>query len=126
VIVGTGLDLCEVARVRRMVARWGDRFLERVFTPGEIAYARRHLDPAEPLAARFAAKEAALKALGSGLSLGVRWREVEVRREEGGRPTLALSGRAAALGRARGVARLHLSLTHEAGLALAQVLAEDA
>jgi holo-[acyl-carrier protein] synthase len=125
-IVGTGLDVVEIARVRRLATRWGDRFLERVFTPGEVAYARRRRDPAEHLAARFAAKEATLKALGTGLSLGVRWREMEVRRPPGQRPTVVLSGRTAALGAARGIRALHLSLTHDAGIALAQVLAEGA
>lgn len=123
-IVGVGVDLVEVARIRRAVDRWQDRFLQRVFTPDELAYALGRRDPAEHLAARFAAKEAALKALGIGLSLGVRWRELEVRRPPGGPPTMALSGRAAALGRRRGVATLHLSLAHDGGYALAQVIAE--
>jgi holo-[acyl-carrier protein] synthase len=96
-----------------------------VFTDEELAYALRRHDPAEHLAARFAAKEATLKALGTGLSMGVRWREMEVRRARGGPPTLALSGRTAALGAAQGIRRLHVSLTHDAGLAMAQVLAED-
>jgi holo-[acyl-carrier protein] synthase len=124
VIVGIGIDVVEIARVRRLLDRWGDRFLQRVFTDDEVAYARRRHDPAEHLAARFAAKEATLKALGTGLSMGVRWREMEVRRVRGQRPTLSLSGRTAELGTARGVERLHVSLTHDAGLALAQVLAE--
>jgi holo-[acyl-carrier protein] synthase len=124
VVVGIGIDVVEIARVRRLMERWQERFLRRVFTDEEIAYALRRHDPAEHLAARFAAKEATLKALGTGLSMGVRWREMEVRRPGGGRPTLALSGRTAALGAARGVRRLHVSLTHDAGLAVAQVLAE--
>jgi len=122
-IVGTGVDLCEIARVRRLLDRWRERFLDRVFTAEEQAYALARHDPAEHLAARFAAKEATLKALGTGLSMGVRWREIEVLRPRGQRPTIALSGRAATIGRARGVHRLHLSLTHDGGLALAQVLA---
>lgn len=123
-IVGTGVDLCEISRVRRLLDRWRDRFLERVFTPEEQAYALARHDPAEHLAARFAAKEATLKALGTGLSMGVRWKEIEVRRARGKRPTLVLSGRTATIGEARGVSRLHLSLTHDGGLALAEVLAE--
>jgi holo-[acyl-carrier protein] synthase len=126
VIVGIGIDVVEIARVRRLRERWGERFLARVFTREERAYAERRRDPAEHLAARFAAKEATLKALGTGLSMGVRWREMEVRRAPGGPPTLALSGRTAALGAARGIRRLHVSLTHDAGVALAQVLAEGA
>jgi len=125
VIVGIGIDVVEIARVRRLLERWGDRFLQRVFTPEEVAYAQRRHDPAEHLAARFAAKEATLKALGTGLSMGVRWREMEVRRARGQRPVLTLAGRTAALGAERGIRRLHVSLTHDAGLALAQVLAED-
>lgn len=125
-IVGIGIDVVEIARVRRLLERWGERFLGRVFTEGERAYAWCRRDPAEHLAARFAAKEATLKALGTGLSMGVRWREMEVRRVGGGAPTLALSGRTAALGAARGIRRLHVSLTHDGGLALAQVVAEGA
>jgi len=124
VIAGIGVDLVHVPRIRQAIERWQERFLERVFTADEIAYARRRRDPAEHLAARFAAKEAALKALGTGLSMGVRWREVEVRRARGEPPRLALSGRTAALGAARGVRVLHVSLTHDGEYALAQVLAE--
>ena len=123
-IAGIGVDLVHVPRIRQAIERWQERFLERVFTAEEIAYARRRRDPAEHLAARFAAKEAALKALGTGLSMGVRWREVEVRRARGEPPRLALSGRTAALGAARGVRVFHVSLTHDGEYALAQVLAE--
>jgi holo-[acyl-carrier protein] synthase len=124
VILGVGVDLVRIARIRQAMARWQDRFLERVFTEGELAYARRRRDPAEHLAARFAAKEATLKALGTGLSMGVRWREMEVRRARGEPPRLALSGRTAALGAARGVRTFHVSLTHDGDYAMAQVLAE--
>jgi holo-[acyl-carrier protein] synthase len=123
-VLGIGIDIVEIARVRRLMERWQDRFLHRVFTDDELAYARARRDPAEHLAARFAAKEATLKALGTGLSMGVRWREMEVRRLRGQPPTLALSGRTAELGAARGIRRLHVSLTHDGGLAVAQVLAE--
>ncbi|HEV8676826.1 MAG TPA: holo-ACP synthase [Methylomirabilota bacterium] len=123
-IVGVGVDLVRIARIRAAIERWQDRFLERVFTPDEVAYARGRRDPAEHLAARFAAKEAALKALGTGLGMGVRWRELEVQRARGERPRLALSGRTAALGAARGVRTLHLSLSHDGEYALAHVLAE--
>ena len=123
-VVGIGIDVVEIARIRRLMERWQDRFLRRVFTEAELAYALGRHDPAQHLAARFAAKEATLKALGTGLSMGVRWREMEVRRAGGQPPRLALSGRTAELGQARGVQRLHVSLTHDAGLAVAQVLAE--
>jgi holo-[acyl-carrier protein] synthase len=123
-ILGIGIDIVDIARIRRLMERWQDRFLKRVFTDAELDYALGRHDPAEHLAARFAAKEATLKALGTGLSMGIRWREMEVRRARGQRPTLALSGRTAALGKAQGIRRLHVSLTHDAGLAVAQVLAE--
>jgi holo-[acyl-carrier protein] synthase len=125
VIVGVGVDIVEIARIRRVVERWQDRFIRRVFTPDELAYALGRRDPAEHLAARFAAKEAVLKALGTGLTMGVRWREMEVRRPRGGRPTLRLTGRMQALGAARGVRALHVSLSHDGGYALAQVVAES-
>jgi holo-[acyl-carrier protein] synthase len=123
-IVGIGIDLVQIPRIRRLLERWQDRFLARVFTPDEIAYALGRHNPAEHLAARFAAKEATLKALGTGLSMGVRWREMEVRRARGQRPTLVLTGRTAELGAARGVRALHVSLTHDGDYAMAQVLAE--
>ena len=123
-VVGIGIDVVEIERIRRLMDRWQDRFLQRVFTEAEIAYALRRHDPAQHLAVRFAAKEATLKALGTGLSMGVRWREMEVRRGRGQPPQLALSGRTAELGEARGIRRLHVSLSHDAGLAVAQVLAE--
>jgi holo-[acyl-carrier protein] synthase len=118
------VDLVLISRVRRAMERWQARFLERVFTAEELAYSLGRRDPAEHLAARFAAKEATLKALGTGLTMGVRWREMEVRRARGGPPTLSLSGRTAAIGTARGVRALHLSLTHDGDYALAQVVAE--
>jgi holo-[acyl-carrier protein] synthase len=125
VVVGIGIDVVEIARIRRLRERWQDRFLQRVFTEAELAYALCRHDPAQHLAARFAAKEATLKALGTGLSMGVRWREMEVRRPRGQAPCLMLSGRTAELADARGIRRLHVSLSHDAGLAVAQVLAED-
>src|SRR5580698_11565296 len=95
------------------IARFGERFLERVFTPGEIAYClMRKKGSAESLAARFAAKEAGAKALGTGISRGVGWRELEVRRSPGQRPELHLSGRAAQIAAALGVNRISLSLSH--------------
>lgn len=123
-VVGIGVDLVQIERIRRLMERWHDRFLQRVFTPDEIAYALGRRDPAEHLAARFAAKEATLKALGTGLTMGVRWREMEVRRARGERPTLVISGRTAAVGAARGVRALHVSLAHDGDYAMAQVLAE--
>jgi len=124
--LGLGTDLIEIERVQASIDRFGDRFLERLFTPGEIAFClRKKSRAAESFAARFAAKEAGAKALGTGISRGVGWKEIEVRREAGERPTLHLSGRASERAAAMGVRRLQLSLTHSKALALAVVVAED-
>jgi holo-[acyl-carrier protein] synthase len=122
---GIGIDLVRIGRMREVIARWEDRFLRRVFTDGEIAYCRARRNPAQHFAARFAAKEAGLKALGTGLRLGVSWRELEVRRERGQAPTLVLSGRSREIGRARGGQRMLLALTHEGDYALAQAMLVD-
>ena len=125
-VLGLGTDLIEIERVQASIDRFGQRFLERLFTPGEIAFClRKKRHAAESFAARFAAKEAGAKALGTGISRGVGWKEIEVRREAGERPTLHLSGRANERAAAMGVRRLQLSLTHSKGLALAVVVAED-
>ena len=125
-VLGLGTDLIETRRVQESIERYGERFLERIFTEGEIAYCmRKRKNAAESFAARFAAKEAGAKALGTGISRGVSWKEFEVRREASGRPTLHLSGRAAELAEAMGVRRVQLSLTHSRELALAVVVAED-
>ena len=124
-IRGIGIDLVQIPRLRRVVERWQDRFLERVFTEEELAYCRARRDPVPHLAARFAAKEAGLKALGTGLRLGVRWRELEVRRERGQPPVLVLSGRSRAIGEARGGRRMLLTLTHDGEYACAQAMLVD-
>jgi holo-[acyl-carrier protein] synthase len=126
-IVAIGTDAIEVERVRRAVdhARWGERFRQRVFTAGEVAYCARRRRSAESFAARFAAKEAVMKALGTGYANGVWWRDIEVVRESGA-PRLVLRGGAAARAAALGITRWHLSLTHTAGQALAYVIAETA
>lgn len=123
-IVGTGVDLIEVERIAASIARFGDRFLARVFTPDEIRYCRSKHNFAERFAARFAAKEAALKAIGTGWHGGVAWVEVEVRRERSGRPTLHYSGRAAEFASRLGMKRASLSLSHTAVHAIAQVILE--
>src|SRR5262245_58749092 len=111
--------------MREVIARWEDRFLRRVFTDGEIAYCRARRDPAQHFAARFAAKEAGLKALGTGLRLGINWRELEVQRERGRAPTLVLSGRSREIGLRRGGRRMLLALTHDGDYALAQAMLVD-
>ncbi|MBI4518434.1 MAG: holo-ACP synthase [Deltaproteobacteria bacterium] len=125
-IVGVGIDLIEVARIAAALnhARTGARFEARVFTPGEIAYCRRRAKAAESFAARFAAKEAVMKALGRGyLGGGIGWRQIEVVRGRG-RPEIVLSGRARQEAAAQGITRWHLSLTHTPVLAAAYVIAE--
>lgn len=121
-ISGIGVDLVSIPRMRETIERWQDRFLRRVFTEREIAYCRGHRDPTPHFAARFAAKEAGLKALGTGLQLGVHWRELEVHRERSQAPTLVLSGKSKEIGRDRGGSRMLLSLSHEGDYALAQAI----
>ncbi len=121
-VVGVGLDLVEVARMERAEARWGRSFLERVFTLREIADCGDGALRFQRLAARFCAKEAAFKALGRGRpALG--WREVEIARDESGRPRVALSGRALARARELGISEVLISLTHVAVLAMAEAVA---
>jgi holo-[acyl-carrier protein] synthase len=125
-IVGSGIDLVEIARIHASVERFGQRFLDRIFTASEQAYCLRKKKSAESLAARFAAKEAGAKALGTGISHGVNWLEIEVTREPSGRPTLHFHGRAAQIASGLGVAHVSVSLTHGADLAMATVILEDA
>ena len=123
-IVGTGVDIVEVPRVTAAIERFGRRFLARIYTEAEIRYCQSRRNSAERFAARFAAKEAALKALGTGWGRGVAWREVEVRREPGGRPSVHFSGRAAEFAARLGMKQASLSLSHTAELAIAQVILE--
>jgi holo-[acyl-carrier protein] synthase len=123
-IVGTGVDIAEPARLEQAVARYGQRFLDRIFTPKEIAYCERKRNKWERYAVRFAAKEAAFKALGTGWRRGVRWRDVEVANLPSGKPTLNLSGRAQEFADRLGVRQISLSLTHAQQFVLAQVIFE--
>ena len=124
-ILGTGTDLTEIDRIQQAVERYGDRFLHRVYTAAEIAYCRRKgRNAAESLAARFAAKEAGAKALGTGIAKGVSWRELEVTHLPGGRPTLLLHGRAAERAAGMGMTAIHLSLSHSRAMAIATVILE--
>jgi holo-[acyl-carrier protein] synthase len=124
-ILGIGTDMIEISRIEQSITQFGERFLDRVFTPVEIAYCRqKKKHSAESFAARFAAKEAAAKALGTGISRGVSWKEIEVQRRPGGPPTLHLSGRAREIARQLGITRLSLSLTHSRDMALAVAIAE--
>jgi holo-[acyl-carrier protein] synthase len=123
-ILGIGTDLAEVDRIERTFQKYGQRFLSRVYTGREIGYAMRKKAYAERLAARFAAKEAGMKAIGTGWRRGVTWRDFEVVNEASGRPTLRLSGVAASIAAQLGVTRVSLSLTHTATVAMAVVILE--
>ncbi len=124
-IVGSGIDLTEIGRIQKSMDRYGQRFLARVYTAAEQAYCLRKRNSAESFAARFAAKEAGAKALGTGISYGVNWLEIEVVREPSGRPTLKFHGRAAEFAARLGVVHAAVSITHTTGLAMASVVLED-
>jgi len=124
-IVGTGIDIAEVPRIRQSIERFGDRFLQRIYTAGEIRYCDSKANRAERYAARFAAKEAAMKALGTGWSHGVRWRDCEVVRLPGGRPSISFHGKAAEVAARLGVKHAALSLSHTVEQAIAQVILES-
>ena len=123
-LIGTGVDLIEIERIAHSIERYGERFLHRIYTDHEIAYCTSKRSSAESFAARFAAKEAGAKALGTGISRGVTWIEFQVARQPGGRPVLELRGRAALLARELGVKTISLSLTHTGNLAMATVMME--
>jgi holo-[acyl-carrier protein] synthase len=124
-IVGTGIDIAEVPRIRQAIERHGERFIKRIFTEGEIQYCESKANRVERYAARFAAKEAGMKAIGTGWNHGVRWRDIEVARKPGGRPTLILHGKAAEFAAKLGATNIALSLTHTAQQAMAQVILES-
>jgi holo-[acyl-carrier protein] synthase len=124
-IVGTGVDLAEVPRIRASIERYGTRFTGRIYTPAEIAYVERKANRYERYAARFAAKEAGMKAIGTGWRRGVRWQDFEVTNLASGKPTLRLHGVAAQFALRLGVKNISLSLTHTAETALAHVILED-
>ena len=124
-IIGSGVDLIEVARIRQSVERYGERFLARIYTPGERAYVERKKNRFERYAARFAAKEAGMKAIGTGWRLGVTWLDFEVVNLPGGRPTLHLSGKAAEFAAKLHVKNVALSLTHTEAMAVAEVILES-
>lgn len=124
-IVGLGLDIAEIDRIEAAITRHGTPFLERVFTPGEVAYCERYRNKFERYAGRFAAKEAAMKALGTGWRRGVRWRDIEVTRELSGKPTLRLEGVARQVADALGVRNISLTISHSGNWALAEVIFES-
>jgi holo-[acyl-carrier protein] synthase len=120
-IIGLGIDLTDILRIEHTLGRFGNRFVTRIFTPGEIAYCQRRRNPAPHFAGRFAAKEAAMKALGTGHSRGVLWRDIEVVRA-GGPPQLRFHGGAARIFEAMHAKTSLLTITHSDSLALAQVI----
>jgi holo-[acyl-carrier protein] synthase len=124
-IVGLGVDITEVDRMEAAIARRGRPFLRRLFTPAEILYCEKHRHSAERFAGRFAAKEAAMKALGTGWARGVRWIDIEIVREPSGKPTLKLSGAARAIAASLGVVHIAVTITHDGNTALAQVIFES-
>jgi len=121
-IIGIGIDLVRISRLQAAEKRWGHRFMDRVFTPQEIAYAREHKFPHPHLAGQFAAKEAVLKAIGTGWAGGCRWKDIEVAHEPSGAPRVILAGKVREITSQKGVERVFLSITHDHDYAIAQVL----
>ena len=124
-IVGLGIDIAEVDRIEKAILRYGDHFLRRIYTPAEIEYCESYKARFERYAGRFAVKEAAMKALGTGWRRGVRWVDFEVVREPSGKPTLRLSGKAAEFAAKLGLRHISISITHSANTALAEVIFEN-
>ncbi len=122
-VLGLGIDLAEVSRIRTLLEKSGDRFKKRVFTDGEIAYCDSKADPAPHFAARFAAKEAASKALGTGFSEGIGWQDIETTNSGNGAPSIVLHRAAAQRAESMGVATMMVTLTHTADMAAASVVA---
>src|SRR5437764_10040914 len=124
-IVGTGIDISEVPRIAESIAKFGDRFLQRVFTEEERRYCDSKANRIERYAARFAAKEASMKALGTGWNHGVRWRDIEVHRQSGKRPTIRFHGKAAEFADRLGASNVALSISHTPEQAIASVILEN-
>ncbi len=123
-IIGTGIDISHIDRIANLITRWGDLFTGRVFTKREIEWCRRRVNPPECFALRFAAKEALLKAIGTGLREGIRWTDIEVENEPSGRPCFAFHRRTKEILSERGVRKAFLTLSHERPFAVAHVLLE--
>lgn len=124
-IVGTGVDLAEVSRIRASIERFGPKFIQRIYTPAEIAYVERKANRFERYAARFAAKEAGMKAIGTGWRHGVTWQDFEVANLPSGKPTLRFHGVAADFAARLNVRNISLSITHTAELGMAHIILED-
>ncbi len=124
-ILGTGIDITEVARIGASFEQFGERFLQRILRPDEITYCLSHKHPAPHLAARFAAKEAISKAFGTGIGTELGWQDIEIVRKLSGEPRVLLHGKGLELLRARGGRTMHLSLTHTVNYAAAVAILED-
>jgi holo-[acyl-carrier protein] synthase len=125
-IAGIGVDIVDIARIQALLDRYGERFLRRVYTEKETAYAMGGANRAERLAGRFAVKEAVMKALGTGKSLGILWRDVETVRGRMGKPDVHLHGQAVKWAKLRGGGAVHVTITHDGGKAVAFVIIEKA
>ena len=125
-IVGIGIDIVDIARIQELLDRYGERFLRRVFTEAETAYAMSGAHKAERLAGRFAVKEALMKALGTGKTQGILWKDVETLRGRVGKPEVHLHGQAVKWAKLRGSSAVHVSITHDGGKAVAFVILEKA
>jgi len=123
-IIGTGIDLIKIERMGRMLARWGETFKQRIFTPGEVSYCDKKNNHAQHYAARFAVKEAVLKALGSGLVARMKWSDVEVSNEQSGKPNVILNGEVKRIAEARNISNIFVSIAHDHEYAVAHVIAE--
>ena len=123
-ILGTGIDIIEVARITSSYEKFGERFVNRILVAGEIAYCLGHRRPGPFLAARFAAKEAVSKAFGTGIGAQLGWQDIEIRRKESGEPFVVLHGKGTELFAARGARQLHISLTHTENYAAATAILE--
>lgn len=124
-IVSLGMDLMEIARLEQALERRGKRFLDRIFTPGEQAYCERRAARVAHYAGRYAVKESVMKVLGTGWARGVRWVDIEVVRHPGQAPLVQLHGASARIAEQRGIDRIHVTITHDAGVAAAVAVAES-
>ncbi len=123
-IIGTGIDIVSIRRIQEAETKWGEKFLRRIFTEGELKYSLNHKSPHIHLAARFASKEAVMKSLGTGHRDGVVWKDIEVINKESGKPEMMLHGKTRELAGAMGVRNIHVSIAHDDGYAVAQVVLE--
>ncbi len=123
-IHGTGVDIIEISRIKHSIQKYSGKFEERVFTSKEIDYCRSKADPSKHFAARFAAKEAVLKSLGTGMAQGITWKDMEILNRESGQPVLNLTGRGRHIFDALNLKDIHISITHDKSYALAQAIAE--